>query len=443
MSVSFSRALRLTVALQGVGLACSALFILASARWLGGEGRGLQAVVIASGQLGAVVLGLGLQSTIPTVIGKSRQNVARILRLQGTLVAAVAGILLLAWWVNDKLDMFPGLAGQEGLVVLVALGHLAQPPLAQVALSLERYTVFNVGMLLPTALAVAGLAGMQWTGALTAEASVWCFALGMLVTAVVLLASILRDPTVRGPPDPSFRPFPLAAQAGIALRGYLSGLFNLAITRADILLVAGLTGDLGAAGVYSVGVFMAEVVLRLPQWSAQLLSPLVAAGKVGSARRTIELIWANILAVSAYLLVAALLLPLGTHALGAVLGTDFIASYWVMLGLGPRVLMQAVIAVIHGNLAGRAYPLAVPVGQGLALVVMVGVAPLLVPGHGIYGAVVAGTLAYLPCMMIVAREFFRSEGLSGVAFLRLSRSIAGEIWARSTPRAGVGNGPPA
>ena len=349
------------------------------------------------------------------------------------VLAAVAAVLLgVAAWLNRRLGFYDDVRGLEYLVVLVTVVHLVQPPLAQVALSLGRYRVFNLGMLLPMAVATAGIVVLRLAGALDAEGSLLVLVGGMGLAAVVLLGAVPEG--WRG--DRARERFRFREQAGIAVRGYLTGLFNLAITRADILLVAALTRDLGAAGVYSVGVFMAELVLRLPQWSGQLLAPLVAAGDTAARQRTVTLLWANGLAVVGYLVVAALVLPVGEQLLAAIIGPDFVASYWVMLGLGPRILMQSAITVLQGNLAGRAYPVAVPVGQGLALACVVIADLVLIPAYGIFGAVAGGALGYLPCLLVVFRGFLRAEGLTLAEFAGLSRASA--IAVRNRVRVGAG-----
>ena len=54
-------------------------------------------------------------------------------------------------------------------------------------------------------------------------------------------------------------------------------IFAMLMFRGDIYLVTLLGGGLASAGVYSIAVFAAEIALKIPQWSAAVLTPIVAS----------------------------------------------------------------------------------------------------------------------------------------------------------------------
>jgi hypothetical protein len=122
------------------------------------------------------------------------------------------------------------------------------------------------------------------------------------------------------------------------------------------------------------------------------------------------------------------------------MGADFVASYWIMLGLGPRILMQTAVTVLQGNLAGRAYPLAMPLGQGLALAGVIIADLILIPVYGISGAVAGGIVGYIPCLLVVLLGFLRAEQLTFADFVGSSRIalkvLRGRILLGTNERAG-------
>lgn len=258
------------------------------------------------------------------------------------------------------------------------------------------------------ALLPGGTAGALWSANIAlAGGNIWCLALLRRRGAVSLV-----------PDWPS-----LARSLGYGLKtlpGQLVQFFNY---RLDLLMLA-LFWTNREAGVYSVAVFMAELVWYIPQAVITVLLPRVSSAPTAQEGLAITarairhtVLWSA--------LCAAALAAAAPLAIGLLYGAPFaeaVPALWVLL-LGIAALAPGKLAVVHLAGAGRPqyYTYLALVGIGLS----VGLNLALVPRFGIIGAAAASAVAYAASGALALYWLRSRTGLG----LRRSLLLRREDWS--------------
>ena len=148
---------------------------------------------------------------------------------------------------------------------------------------------------------------------------------------------------------------PLWDQFKVGFRGFISNLAALLLFRLDLFLV-GYFLSLKEVGIYSIALFGAEMVTKIPGWSASILTPMVASNEEGHVRRTVYLFYsATIIALllGVFFVLGIMAFP---NFISNLAGKDFTGVEICLLLLLPRVIMQSGVGILAANLAGKGYP---------------------------------------------------------------------------------------
>ncbi len=370
-------------------------FVLAVvlARWLGPEGYGIFAFVMAAAALAAVPVRFGLPEWLMRELAAGRAGAplaARTLALVlatglGGAVAGSAVVALAAEPGSLRSALLIGLWMIPLTAALEVLGHAlrgwGRPALAQAILTL-----------VPTLLVLAGIGALIWAAATGTAAAALGIRAAMLAAAALAglaLALRLAPRPGAGAPPPAAR-----AMLRAAFPFMLIGAAGVVMARTDVLMLGLLAGTL-EAGLYNVAAQAAALVLLVLNVGATVAAPqfarLEAAGdRVALARFAASSARAVALAAAP---VGLLLIVFGGPLLALVFGADFGAGAMALAILAAGAL----ISLVWGT---PGFLLNMTGFEALSLRIMAGAAALnvalnaaLIPAMGPEGAALATALA--------------------------------------------------
>ncbi len=433
----FRRAFIVTVSVQTASLAVSALFVLLTSRWLGSAGKGLQAVLQSSAQILSIVLGLGLPMSVVFFVAGNPLRTPAIIRNQARLTVMVAVSLGVAAILNRWFALYPPLFFYEGLVGLFVIALLAQAAFSVLLLALGHTWSYNISLAAPNALALVYVAIQRAvTGTIDVASVVRAQAVGTLLAVLFSLLVLRRDS--RTTPHPDQREVGMREQVRVGIKGFLSHIFSMSTFRGDFVLIAILTRDLRAAGIYSIAVFILESALSVPRWAAALLSRRTAADS-SNPEETIHLFWFSIAIMIVELCPVLILGSLAERLLGGILGRGFEGTYAVLLTVVPRGIIHSGNYILAGDLAGRGYTWFHPAAYLAGMLTVFALDLLLVPRFGLAGAGAASSVGAVATFVILMRGFFYHAGIGVHDFrahsltLPMRLKVQGRSIARNDP----------
>ncbi len=404
--VVFTYAVRFLLIPVGLGIS------VVNARWLGAESLGLFATIGAVLGLAAQVGNLGISVAATRYVAEDPRRCrglvsnARWTGLVLGLVAigALAGLHALAP------TMFGALPLSLLMIAAIALPFgFAGTQFQALLLGLERVRAFNlmeganrVALLAGTVLVLVVLGlGLRELVILTAVLA--------LLQFVVYHAFFGLDAGQLAPDLPLLR-----RMARFSGRVYVGNLLQFLVLRVDLLLLNALRGP-AEAGVYSIAVRPSDFLMMMPAIAGALLVPRVASGRDARSEHFTALVCRHTAALIGLALVglggtAYWLVPLlwGGEYAGAV------PALWILL---PGVFAIALLGILANDLIGRDYPLEIVRHWSIACVLNLGLNAWWIPEHGLIGAALASTIAYVLAFTLVARTWLRR--FPGIGWRRL------------------------
>jgi O-antigen/teichoic acid export membrane protein len=343
-----------TLSVKILAYGCGVIVSVLVARALGPQERGVWSLALSIAALFAMAGDLGI-STSALYLMRQRPDRIRCVVVMGASLALGGSLLLGLIVLACRRLGSAWLSGMpESVLVIVAL---LVPLIALVGLTRQLLTALDdlIGangslvvqsVLLPVALVATFLT----------RPSVAKWALGAYVAtmAATLLASAVRL-WPRVPPGPFWDTSLLGPLFRVGLVSQLASLALVVTYRSDLLLVGHWLG-LGAAGVYSVGLTLSEVLRGVPETAQTLvvsraLREDLAAYAEATARATVLLTAA---AGILFVLAAPVVVPL-------VFGRSFADAALVLACLGPGVVGLALsyaispLLFLEGRVAISAY----------------------------------------------------------------------------------------
>ena len=378
-----------TILFRGVSTPIALVFVVVQSRLLAPEGRGEFVVVV----LGATIvsrllgqLGVAVTSRLRTA-GVSVSDLTRRALALGTALAAVGAPAMAAITAGS---------GQvtTKLAVIGALGILPNvlwQTISGVLLGQGRIRLWNVIQLLSPVLALVSLlvlvAGLD-TGVTGALAG---WALANALTAAFALVSA-RD--LCWPPErPSLRDPVSEILLRLALVMGAVQVVNLVSYRAELFVLGRESGNV-AVGIYSIALQAVESMWLIPAAIATAVTSAVVAAR-DEREATALIARSSMRALGFATLVAAVVAAVAPFLIPAVFGHEFKGAVDPLEFLLPGVVLYAPVNVLvvyfSVRLAEPWWSLAVSV---LSMLITVGSAMLLIPGHGARGAGIASSIGY-------------------------------------------------
>ncbi|MFH1502711.1 MAG: polysaccharide biosynthesis C-terminal domain-containing protein [Candidatus Eisenbacteria bacterium] len=389
------------------------------ARLLGPEGQGTYTSAVVFPTLFAFIGLLGIDASHTFLLSKRQYTTAQVngqsLRLAVILSVIAAPLYLLF------VRLYPG-AGTPGLRSILYLAALLIPVLMAkylavgLLLGLQRIRWFNLGNLIQ-AVALLGLMCLNlFVVRGGAEGALVAYLLSELAMTVVALRTARRvtapGPLVEKPPPGMFR-----RSAVYGLQGHVGNILVQFLYRFDMFFVLSFAG-VGAQGLYSIAVILAEKLSHIPQSVQVVLFPKLSSLESEDANELTPRVMRNAFGLT---VVAALaLLLLSRPLLLLFYGDAYMGALRAFRILIPGVVMLSFNTVLSGDLSARDkrvhQTVANAIGFGLNIVLCV----VLIPRMGFEGAAWASTAAYSTQSVFMLAFFrrFSGRGVMETVFLR-------------------------
>ena len=367
---------------------------------LGAENQGVLTVFVATGQIIALAIGFGLPGGMTYFIGQNRNLFSPVIlncsKLVFTLLIVFA--LLLYLLPIDRFAQFLSIHEYFPLL-FISVFFLTYFSIFEMAiLSLKKYFYYNIfafgaGFLVfsfSVLIFFAPLTSKKLDLAIIAYITTY----GVLFIYGAIIIFIERRKIRDTGEVQSFW-----EQCKVGFRGFISSIAGLLLFRLDLFLV-GYFLTLREVGIYSIALFSAEMVTKIPGWSANILTPIVASNEVGHVRRTIYLFYSSVIVASflgAFLLFGIFAF---SNLIAVLIGKDFTGVESCLMFLLPRVIMQSGVSILAANLAGKGYPWYHPLGCVVPLLLLILLDIVLIPLMGINGAALGNSLAYISAAVI-------------------------------------------
>ena len=393
----------LTFASKVAVLLLTVLSTVVVARALGTTGRGAVAVAFSFTLLLIQFGSFGLQVANPYFAARNPRQLGRIVS-NSLWFALILGSLLVLAGLATKL-LFPALLrGLDWLDVVVVLAGvpaaLASTLLQSILIAEGRVWAYNLVELGSVLAMVVGLIvgfavfDMDVLGAL-------CVIVAANVAAsITYLALLMRHgPAVRAP-DPDLA----RTMMRYGFRIYVATLIAFMVGRINLILVNAYHGT-SAAGLFAVGISLAEGLHLLPTVVGLNLFPRVARGghfeKSAAVFRTIALLFAGLCLIT---------VPLAGPVITLLYGEDFSGATTLYYWLLPGIFAYGMLSILSQHFAGRGFPREAMLVWIPGLVINLGIVFVFLPGGPTYVAPLAASLAYILILVLHVRLFANESG---------------------------------
>ena len=384
-----------------------AAITIVTARTLGPAGKGTLTLLILIPVMAVALLHLGIgQAT--TFFAPRASHAA----LVATSTAMIGGIGFLAVFLalpvvlNLRHLVFPGIPSGwlifMCMLIPVVLFYDLLTALFQALYRINRrnlmvvaFPAFNLLLFL--------LLVFLWQMGVKGGMIAWALAFTLTVgIGVGMLATLMAPMRLRLDPHLG------RALLGFGMRSYWGSMLNMLNSRFDFFLI-GLFLSPADLGLFSVAIYVAELLWKLPESVSIVLQPRLAQLPEAEARqftpRVLRLLMPPLLLST--LLLALLSVPI----MRLLFGAFFVASGPVLLILLPGFLANAVCRVLASDLLARGYPLKYSASSALAFFTMVSLDLWLIPRFGIRGAALAATIAYFLAAAGHGHLYLRTTGI--------------------------------
>jgi len=173
--------------------------------------------------------------------------------------------------------------------------------------------------------------------------------------------------------------------------------------RIDIIIINLFLG-VGAAGLYSIAVLMAELLQKLANTAGNVIFPKISADNNQKNRTLTIKVMISVMVISA--LFSLFIIFLGEYIIVLLFKKDFAASAPALYWLLPGAVMMSGAKILNFALWARGFPKITVIAPLIALVFNVALNVLLVPRLGISGSSIATSCSFIIYSIILASNFF-------------------------------------
>ncbi len=359
-------------------------------RILGPGGRGLFAVAMALGNMGAQFGNLGLHASNVYYVSQDRKLLGPL--TGNSLLVGFGFGSLVAFGVGFLFFFFPDKAPVQGWILRMGLlwipVSLAYILLQNLLLGIQEIKVFNVIDLAGKILALILIGGLFFSNRASVENLLGVSLLAVLGTIVAIIARLWVN--IERVPLPSFSLFQKNIRYG--MKAYWTALFSFLVLKVDLLMVQYIKGA-EPAGYYSIASQMADMVLMLPSVIGMILFPKLSAMKDEAEKW--DFAWRSALWTGLFLLLLC-----GTSALFApwfipfFYGRSFTLAVGSFIWLLPGIFFLGVETVAVQFLNSVGFPQRVVWAWAAVLGLNVFLNLWMIPRLGIVGASIDSSICY-------------------------------------------------
>jgi O-antigen/teichoic acid export membrane protein len=388
------------------GAALSLVNVLIMARALGPSGRGAVAFLTAVAYLSSNLATFGVQESIGNIAGTDRTS-RPALATNAALFSLAFGLLT----IGVLIAMFVVVPSSKGhaSTQLLAL-TLASIPVLILQLFLRilvqadyRFTITNLGMLVPILLNLLSNGLLAVFDRLTVTSAVCTWIGGQVLTTLILVWYVQARVAGFGAPDRALAQRSLSFGA----KSHLGRVMLLGNYRLDVWILGAYKSST-EVGLYSVAVAWAEALFYLPTALATVQRPdLVRMSRSDASRHAARLFRYGLLitaVLAAVLVAAAPILCVG------VFGAQFRGSIRQLRVLTLGAFGIVALKQLSSALTTQRMPVRASIGVGIGFLFTVVLDFALIPAHAGFGAALASTIAYTAGGLVAAMVFTRALG---------------------------------
>lgn len=375
------------------------------ARYLGPEGRGICAVVMAIAAIGMQFGTFGLHASNTYFIARDKSLLTKIIgnTLWLSLVGgAIISLIILAILHFNK-HLITGIPISLVVIALLIIPFGLLSMLGQnILLGLQRIKALN---------------GFEFAQALVGllAVTVLLVLLGLGVLSVIVLSTVLSFLLslvifryLRGI-EKSRLAFDMSLfkqMARYGLKAYLAASFSFLVIRFDMLMVNYFLGA-GDAGVYSITANAADILYMLPMSIGMILFPQVAGMEQGGWEFTkrVAVGTAGIMVV-----ICAVVALIARPFITFFYGEPFAGAADALLWLLPGIFALSIQTIFMNYFVAIGLPLYAVFYHFAGFISNVILNIFLIPNYGINGATLASTLSYSLIFLASGYFFIRNRG---------------------------------
>jgi len=422
--------IQLTILFQSLAYLFQSIAFFLFAKMLGAENQGVLTVFVTAGQIIALLLPFGLPGGIIYFIGKDRNLFSPVIVNCCKLVLALFSLLLLVLYILPTDKLYQAYLIRDYIpYLLISVFFLTFLGIFQVAmLSLRKYLFYNLltfwsgFIILSFCVLIRGAPSIYSKLNLAIIAYIVTYGIMFIYGITLVFKENMKIKNKGGVPS-------FWEQFKVGFRGFISSIAALLLFRLDIFLV-GYFLSLKAVGIYSIALLSAEMITKIPTWSAAILIPMVANNESDHIKRTIYLFYSAIIVASLLGLLFLLGILNFSDLISNLIGKDYTGVETCFLLLLPRVIMQSGVAILAANLAGKGYPWYHPIGCTVPLVILVLLDIILIPNLGINGAALGNSIAYISALIIIWVGFHKYNERGGVSLKTYIGMVYGHLQRR-------------
>ncbi len=384
-----------------------ALITIITARVLGPAGKGTLTLLVMIPVLAVALLHLGIGQA--TVFYGARASHAMLVATS-TAMISVIGLLAIFLALPVVLGLrhlvFRGIPGGwlifMCVLIPVVLLYDLFTALFQALYRINRrnimifaYPAFNLLFFL--------LLVFQWKMGVKGGMIAWALAFILtVIMGVGLLVSVIAPAQLR------IDPVLGRGLLGYGVRTYWGSLLNMLNTRFDFFLI-GLFLSPADLGLFSVAIYVAELLWKLPESICIVLQPRVTQLSEEEASQFTPRILRLLL--PPLLLIALVIAVFSAPIVRILFGAPFSSSGPALLILLPGFLANAVCKVLSSDMLARGHPLKYSATSALAFAAMLLFDIWLIPRLGIRGAALASTIAYFLAAVAMIVFYLQATGI--------------------------------
>ncbi len=372
------------------------------ARELGPTGRGLYAVAVTLGAIGAQFGNLGLHASNIYYVAKDRGLLPALI---GNTLAVVFVACIVAALGGIGFAFWPNASPVHGTLLLLALASvpvglaflLTQGLLLGVN-EVRAYNNIECGGKLLALMLICVLALAQGS---TVELFFGATLSSVMATFLWALLRLRR--VSEKPPRLSWTVF--RQSIGLGARAYTIAFFGFLLLRIDLLMVKYMLGAT-EAGYYSISQVLAENTMMFPVVVGLLLFPKLSAIKAREEKLQ--------LANKALLVTAALMLPavviaatVAAPIISIAFGRNFLPAVSPFVWLMPGTYFLGLETVMVQLLNSEGFPPIIVVAWIVDTIVNVALNFWAIPRYGITGASIVSSVCYFLMFLIVSAVVWR------------------------------------
>ena len=389
-----------------VGYFLAFFYLVALARALGPEGRGLMALFQTGVNLGFAFLGLGIASSVLYFVSRNAHSPRDSLEcgMAVTLASAAATALIVYGVVPLFGDTLRAGEMPYASAIIAVPALIQSHVVAGVLRSRNRFLALSIVNTMQPLSVVVGLVAVDLLSTLTIERAIYLWSLALLPAVVVGYALIgVREWPRRLPTLSTLLP-----PVRFGIQSQLGNLVQLLNYRLDTYIVLFFVNASGV-GLYAVGVSLSEGMWFIANSVAVVLLTNLTAGDDENAARLTPVICRNTVLVTALAAIpAAIVSPL---FIPAVFGPEFDAAVVPFLLLLPGTIAQAGTKILATYVFSRGRPIVNAQISGVMLALGLAADAVLIPLAGVSGASIASTIAYAAGLAMTAVAYRRMSGM--------------------------------